>query len=294
MGKGMTLYFVAVLGGTLCVSALNAQVLLSGGEYRQDFDAISGGLPPGWSVWTNATSGSLGAQAFFETNTISWGTTSSQFRNCASVTNNEGVLATNASSTVQHTFTNRVLGVRQGTSFGDPGAAFVLQLANTLGWSNLQFSADFLMLDEEGRETVWTLDYGLGSTPASFIVVGTCTNAGAPGAVQRPTFTLGPDADNQAQALTVRVVALEPATGTGSRDTLGLDNIRVTGQASAPISVPLGIERNGRGVVLTWTDPSFSLQAAPGPFDTFTNVPGAGSPHTHSMVGNQMYFRLVK
>ncbi|MCU0770317.1 MAG: hypothetical protein MUE94_00915 [Verrucomicrobia bacterium] len=290
----MRLYFVSILGGTLCGSPLTAQVLLQGGDYRQDFDSITSGLPSGWSVWTNATRTSLGAEASFETNTTSWAATSAQFRNCASVTNNTGLLDTNAAAATQHTFTNRVLAVRQGTSFGDPGAAFVLRLANTLGWSNLQFSADMMMLDEEGRETIWTVDYGLGLTPSSFISLGTCTNTGTPGTIQRPTFTLGPDANNQPQVVTLRIAALDPATGTGSRDTCGLDNVRLAGQSAASASVPLDIKRTDSGVELTWPDPEFSLQAASAPWGEYTNVPGAGSPHSHPLNGGQMFFRLVK
>ncbi len=294
MGNGIRLYFVSVLGGAFFCSQLNAQVTLSGGDYMQDFDSIGSGLPEGWSVWTNATADSMGTLTSFDTNTASWGATTLQFRNCASVTNNIGLLATNAAAATQHTFTNRVLAVRQGTGFGDPGAAFVLQLANTLGRSNLQFSADFMMLDEEGRETVWTVDYGLGAAPPSFTRLGTCTNSGAPGTTVRPVFALGGDANNQAQTVTLRIAALDPATGTGSRDTFGVDNVRLSYAGTTATSVPLSIEQDGGSVVLTWGDPAFRLQVAHTPSGTYTNVPGAASPHTNAMSADPAFFRLIK
>jgi uncharacterized repeat protein (TIGR03803 family) len=60
---------------------------------------------------------------------------------------------------------------------------------------------------------------------------------------------------------------------------------------TAPI--PLNIQLIANSAVLTWSDPGFSLQAAPLLGGTFTNVPGSTSPYTNAISGSQRYFRLV-
>lgn len=294
MVKWSMLLVVSVAGGMFFSNQVTGQVLLSGTRYTENFDSIGEGLPAGWSVWTEATDSSLGAAAVFDTNTTSWGATTGEFRNCASVTNNSGVLATNAGSSTQRGFTNRVLAVRQGSSFGDPGAAFVFQIANTTGFSNLRFGVDFMMLDDEGRETAWTVEYGVGAVPGAFTVLGTYTNSGAPGTIERPIYALGSDADDQPDVVTIRVATLDGSAGGGSRDTFGLDNVVLTFDGAAAATIPLDVVRIGNDVVLSWSDPAFVLQASPEAAGVYTNVPGAASPYTNAMSGDQMFFRLVK
>jgi trimeric autotransporter adhesin len=134
--------FIAVVWLTAgFVVSAEAQLTLTGTNYTQNFNAIRNGLPPGWSVRTNATATGLGLSAAFPTIAKSWADTMGEFGNCAALTNNLGVPAMGAeSSATQATFTNRVLGVRQTQSFGDPGAAFVVQITNTLGFSNFTFT----------------------------------------------------------------------------------------------------------------------------------------------------------
>ena len=57
--------------------------------------------------------------------------------------------------------------------------------------------------------------------------------------------------------------------------------------------IPLNLQLQGNGVVLTWVSAAFTLQSAPGASGTFTNVPNAFSPYTNSLTGSQMFFRLV-
>jgi len=59
-----------------------------------------------------------------------------------------------------------------------------------------------------------------------------------------------------------------------------------------PTPIPLNFQRDGNKLVLTWADASFALQAAPGVTGTFTNVPGAASPYTNSVIGPSKFFRL--
>jgi hypothetical protein len=159
-----TIIMVVWLTMWLVVSA-EGQFTLTGTNYTQNFNAISNGLPPGWSVRTNATATSLGLSATFPTVVKSWVDTTGEFGNCAALTNNAGVPAVSAeSSATQAMFTNRMLGVRQTKSFGDPGAAFVFQITNTLGFSNLTFSLDLSVLKSNGYSTTWTIAYCVGDT----------------------------------------------------------------------------------------------------------------------------------
>ena len=59
------------------------------------------------------------------------------------------------------------------------------------------------------------------------------------------------------------------------------------------LSVPLTIQSLGSSVVLSWTDPTFALQAAPTASGSYTNVPGATSPYTNVISGDQLFFRLI-
>jgi uncharacterized repeat protein (TIGR03803 family) len=58
------------------------------------------------------------------------------------------------------------------------------------------------------------------------------------------------------------------------------------------LSVPLTIKSSGNAVVLSWPGPAFALQADPAVSGTYTNIPGATSPYTNSVTGQQQFFRL--
>jgi len=57
--------------------------------------------------------------------------------------------------------------------------------------------------------------------------------------------------------------------------------------------IPLGIQKVDDQVVLTWTNSALGLQSAPAISGVFTNIPDATSPHTHSVIGAQQFFRLI-
>jgi len=217
----------------------NGQMALSGTNYTQNFDQIASGLPTGWSVRTNATATSLGTAATFNPAAVSWATATGQFGNQASTTNNSGTEASGGeSSTQEAAFTNRCPAIRQGASFGDPGAAFVFQITNTIGLSNLTFSIDLNMLNVQTHSTTWTIDYAVGNSPGSFTTLGTYPDPGAFGTTTR-TFSLGTDANNQSQNISIRIVALTASTGSsGSRDTFGIDNfiLNYAGPSTTTIS----------------------------------------------------------
>ena len=271
----------------------SGQAVLSGTNYTQNFNTISNGLPPGWSVRTNATTISLGKPASFPVATKSWADPTGEFGNAAGTINNSLAAATgNEDSSHQSVFTNRCPCVRQTGSFGDPGAAFVFQIANTTGFSNLTFSVDFSLLHTNNNSTTWIIEYAVGNAPASFTSLGTNSDPGIFCTTNR-SFALGTDADNQPNNVWIRVVALSAAIGSGRCETFGIDNFVLNYSAvTVATPVPLFIQTAGQNAVLTWNDASFALQAAPTVAGTFTNVPAATSPFTNAMDAPAKFFRL--
>jgi uncharacterized repeat protein (TIGR03803 family) len=58
------------------------------------------------------------------------------------------------------------------------------------------------------------------------------------------------------------------------------------------VPIPLNATPGAGIVTLSWTNAAFSLQAAPNPTGTFTNLPGAASPVPISTTNAQEFFRL--
>ncbi len=81
--------------------------------------------------------------------------------------------------------------------------------------------------------------------------------------------------------------------GVSSTDGVSEDYLTIKYAAQSPSPILLQIDKSGSGVVLRWASTSFSLQSAPSITGTFTNVPGATSPHTNQISGSQRYFRLI-
>jgi trimeric autotransporter adhesin len=270
-----------------------AQVQLAGTNYAENFDGIGAGLPPGWSVRTNATAVNPGTPCNFTLTATNWAASSGQFANYASTISNSGTnfLGTEA-PTNQAACTNRSLGIRQTGTFGDPGAAFVFQVQNTLGFAGFELSLDCNLLNAQNRSTLWIIDYGIGNNPSGFTPVDTYADPGAFGATAK-TVSFGSALDNLGQPVWIRVVTTNAATGSGSRDTFGIDNFKLRYHAAgAGAPTTLRIDPGVGKVILTWTNASCSLQASPGAASAFTNVPGAGSPYTNPIAGTQKYFRL--
>lgn len=287
--------FVRMVGLVILLFAasIKAQITLTGTNYTQDFNSISNGLPSGWSVWTNATATSLGQPVPFQTANKTWSDTTGEFGNCAAAVSNTGTNFNGTESTaIQAACTNRALAVRQTAAFGDPGAAFVFQIANTTGYSNLTFSVDLCLLRANNNSTTWTIDYAVGNSPSAFTLLGTNADPGNFSVTNR-SFTLGTDADNQPDNVWIRIAALNPATGSGNRGTFGIDNFALNYAGATAAAIPLSIQSDGKNAVLTWNDPSFSLQAAPTLNGGYTNVDGATSPFTNALDAPAKYFRLI-
>ncbi|HMP82917.1 MAG TPA: immunoglobulin domain-containing protein [Verrucomicrobiota bacterium] len=226
---------VAALACAIVVNSLHAQPLvLTGTSYSQDFDEVGIALPDGWTVRTGASASDLGSVASFSSAHKNWTTTTGSFANYASVVSNDSTnFLGNESFETQTNALDRAAGVRQTGAFGDPGAAFVLRIQDTLGFGGFEVSLDFQNLSPQGRTTVWTLDYGIGNTPTSFTPLGTYTNWGTNtifGVFGRTnqTFSFGTALNNQPENVWIRIAALSPTTGTQSRGTFAIDNFSLS------------------------------------------------------------------
>jgi hypothetical protein len=73
---------------------------------------------------------------------------------------------------------------------------------------------------------------------------------------------------------------------------VGLSFAAVTATNAASIPIPLVAQRNASKLILTWTDPTYSLQASPAVTGSYTNVPGATSPYTNVIGAAPRFFRL--
>lgn len=207
---------------------------LTTSPYIQDFSGLASGLPQGFLVKIGATSTSLGSgdMPLFGTGlgtSTDWSNTSAGVKNFASATG----LTSGASSAQQSAAVDRALGIRQTSSAGyDPGSAYVFQLDNTTGKTNFQLSFLLQSLDAAvGRTTAWTVDYGLGDTPATFTPVTTVPASLTSG----PTFgsttvtvNFGSVLNNLNQKVWIRVVTLTGTTGSGNRPSTGIDDVKFT------------------------------------------------------------------
>jgi uncharacterized repeat protein (TIGR03803 family) len=57
--------------------------------------------------------------------------------------------------------------------------------------------------------------------------------------------------------------------------------------------IPVSIQTSSNTLVLNWGNPAFLLQAATNISGVYTNVPGANSPYTNTIIGSKKFFRLI-
>jgi len=215
-----------------------AQLTLSGTNYQENFDNIGSstnigeGLPTGWYCYTGATAASLGTDVTsskYYPSLKKWTATYAEFRNCASA--NGFTYFAQGDSAAQSAATDRAFSVRQTSSFGDPGAAFTLKIADTWGISNLKLSFQLQSLDSlSPRTTTWAVDYALGDAPTSFTPVtttGTMTTGGNTFSNNLINADFGSALDNSAGPVWIRIVALTGSTGSQNRATTGIDDFNL-------------------------------------------------------------------
>ncbi len=239
--------FLALVFAAVCLTAVpdnraTAQVTLGTSPYVQDFNTVGSGLPVGWTVRTGATTTVLGTSVSLTSTATMWNNAAGAFKNFASATG----LTSTTITTDQASSTNRVLGVRQTGSFGDPGAAFVLQLDNTKGSSNFSLTFKLQSLDggTAARTATWVVDYGFGAAPTSFTAVATApstlTTMLSPsgwGSVN-VTVNFGTALDDNGSNVWIRIVSLSATVGSGSRPSTGIDDVQLSyssGDKTPPI-----------------------------------------------------------
>ena len=214
-----------------------AQATLGNSPYSETFDNLATGLPAGFSVRTGATA-ALGADAGLKaTDPTSWGTTSGGFYNYASGT---GLMA-DAAPADQAAAANRALGLRQTSSFGNPGGAFVFEVDNTKSKTGFQLTFKLQSLDVASpRITTWQVDYGVGETPTTFTAVGSAATTGdLTFGSKDVTVDFGSQLDNLPGPVWIRVVTLT-ASGTsssgagGNRPTSAIDDFSLSWNTTAP------------------------------------------------------------
>ena len=227
----ISLFLLFLTGG------LYGQVVLTTSPYTENFDNLGSGYPTGWTGRSGATASALGTTATLTTAPTAWNNTTGSFKNYASA---DG-LPSNANAATQNASTDRSLGVRQTGSFGDPGAAFVLQLANTLNISALSVSFKLQSLDIASARTVtWQLQYAIGNTPTSFTNIttspATLTTGGSTYTNVTVTATLPAALENQSDNVWIRIVTLTASTGSGARPTTGIDDFQLDFTVGNPIT----------------------------------------------------------
>ncbi|MEO8713337.1 MAG: DUF5689 domain-containing protein, partial [Parafilimonas sp.] len=195
------------------------------------FDNVAAGLPTGVFVKLSSSSTSIGADATFSGSQSSWSNSSTGFKNYASATG----LISSSDATGQSASTNRALGVKQtGTTGYDPGAAFVFEINNTTGKTNLTLNFLLQSLDDGiGRTTVWQVDYATGNNPTTFIPVATLPSAitTGPAFASTPvTINFGSALDNLNTNVWIRIVTLSATTGSGSRASSAIDDVQLSWQ----------------------------------------------------------------
>jgi len=210
---------------TVTVSGVGIGLIhLINSPYVENFNGIATGLPSGVTTKTGATGSTLGIDAAFASSPATWSNTSAGFKNFASGNNEQGVN--------QNSATDRAMGVRQTGAFGDPGAAFVFQIANTTGKINFALDFNLQSLDAGSpRTTTWRIDYGLGANPSRFIVpttTGNLTTGGNTFSNNPVHVSFGNGLDNQPGIITIRVVALTASSGSLNRPSTGVDDFTLS------------------------------------------------------------------
>ena len=216
----------ASLLGIAVASATAGTLTLSGTSYTQSFDSLGTGtgsatLPEGWDVRTGATATGLGSMSASVAKQT-WGDNAKGFINTASATG----LSSNSSTEAQGASTNRALGIRQASDFGDPGAAFNFNF-NSTGQILQAASIDLVMLSVQGRSVTWSLQYGLGPAPTSFTTITTWTDPGVWGTTTVAVDNASLAALSNQPGAWLRLAAFSVSTGSGSRDTVAIDNIQI-------------------------------------------------------------------
>lgn len=229
---------------------VNAQISLTGNSYTETFDGIGSGLPNGWTIRTGASSASLGIEETFDPTHKTWNATAAGFRNCGSGDGD------NTSSN-----TDRALALRQSGTFGDPGAAFVAQFANTLGFENFQLSFKLQSLNSTSpRITEWQIQWASGASPTAFntLICSPAINTTGGNTISNTTITcfLPASFEDISDNVWIRIIALSSTSGSGMRVTTGIDDFQLSYNAIDPLAPKVKVVSNFNAFSAVESSPS--------------------------------------
>jgi len=90
-------------------------------------------------------------------------------------------------------------------------------------------------------------------------------------------------------------VATADTSSYNTGGTVRFDLVTVFGNPLGTVvtPIPLTLTKISNGVVLSWSDATFGLQAAPAVTGVYTNIPGATSPYTNFLSDKLKFFRLI-
>jgi len=244
----------------LAVSSLsvNAQLTLSGSSYSQNFNSISSSLPTGWYAYNSATSTSLGIIETWN-GSVNYGVFADTVYNSGDCKSdiwgggtknypsaNGGNPVKVATCAEQKNFTDRAIGFRQVSQTNgshpnlEPGAAFVLKIANTSGLTNFNLSFKLQSLDTTSpRTTTWTVDYATGASPSTFTpatAVGTMTTGNLQFTNNTINVNFGSALDNISSNVWIRIAALTASSGSGNRASTAIDDFNLTWTGTASVA----------------------------------------------------------
>ncbi len=153
-------------------------------------------------------------------------------------------------------------------------------------YTRLQYSADGIAFTDFHKITRTNTDFDREIVDLSSI----------PAANNNPNFAVRIVSEFESTATGLGSASYVGSSGNynAGAGTMRFDWLHVfANESTAVASIPLNIHQVGADIVLTWTNATFNLQAAPTVTGTFTNIAGATSPYTNSLVGNPTFFRLV-
>jgi trimeric autotransporter adhesin len=248
--------FVLFIAAAALSNIVSAQFFyFNGTSYTQTFDNISTGtpsipnMPVEWTIYTDATSNALGTPRTLLSSSkgtqYHWKNTTGGFKDVASA---DGLTASTDSAT-QLGVKDRALAVRQvstsNANFGgsDPGAAFVLRVANTKNLSTIKFEFELQSLDDTShRQTEWAFEYATGNNPTTFTAVTTSPASLVTGgdifSNVKVTGTMPAAIDNSTAPVYFRLRSLSaampvPPNNGGNRATTAIDDFKLTWTGTA-------------------------------------------------------------
>jgi hypothetical protein len=189
----------------------------------------------------------------------------------------------------------------QGTSNKTSGVQFNMSTIGyqhiLLTWeerhSNTASKYNRLQYSTNGTDFV---DYDvmtMNATDNSFVLFSSDLSS-VPGVNNNVNFAFRLVSEFESTAIGTANANYDAITSYGTTGTIRYDLMRVFGDAASvlPSPIPLTIQQVGNSVVLSWTNPAFSLQSASDVTGPYTTISGAASPYTNAVSGAQQFFRL--